>query len=89
MRTDPVALTIAPDDDALDAMSIMQRTGVRSLMVTSGDGLIGTISLSDLLRFLDPKLDLEGGDESRPRAESEENTRSKEFLATAESRRMI
>jgi len=66
MRRDLTALTISPDADALDALSKMQRNGVTCLLVTAGDRLVGVISLSDLLRFLDLKLDLEGADDSRP-----------------------
>jgi predicted transcriptional regulator len=62
MRTDLAALTTSPDADALDAMSQMQRSGVSSLMVVAGEHLVGMISLSDLLRFLDLKLGLEGMD---------------------------
>jgi CBS domain-containing protein len=89
MRTDLAALTIAPDADALDAMSKMQRTGVSSLMVTTGDRLIGIISLSDLLRFLDLKLDLEGGDASGPKPELEEDRPSEPLFASGESRKRI
>ena len=55
-------LTIAPDADALDALSKMQRNGTTCLLVTEGDRLVGTIGLSDLLGFLNLKLDLEGAD---------------------------
>lgn len=64
MRHDLTALTISPDADALDALSKMQRNGVTCLLVTAGDRLVGMIGLSDLLRFLDLKLDLEGADDS-------------------------
>jgi len=66
MRHDLTALTISPDADALDALSKMQRNSVTCLLVTAGDRLVGVIGLSDLLRFLDLKLDLEGGDDSGP-----------------------
>ncbi len=64
MRHDLTALTISPDADALDALSKMQRNGVTCLLVTARDRLVGMIGLSDLLRFLDLKLDLEGADDS-------------------------
>ena len=38
----------------------MQRTGSSRLLVTEGDRLLGIVSLKDLLRFLDLKLELEG-----------------------------
>ena len=72
MRSDLSALSIAPNADALDAMGKMQRSGVSSLMVTAGDRLIGIISLSDLLRFLDLKLNLEGGENGGPKRDPEE-----------------
>jgi Zn-dependent protease/CBS domain-containing protein len=84
MRTDLEALTVAPDADAMDAMSRMQRSDVTSLMVTDGDRLIGVISLSDLLRFLDLKLDLDGGDVSRPGSETGA-TRCPNVLSGSES----
>jgi CBS domain-containing protein len=59
MRRDLDALTIAPDDDALQALAKMQRAGSSRLLVTEGDQLIGILSLKDLLRFLDLKLRLE------------------------------
>jgi len=64
MRHDLAALTISPDADALDAFSKMQRNGVSCLLVTQGDRLVGMIGLSDLLRFLNLKLDLAGGDDN-------------------------
>jgi CBS domain-containing protein len=39
----------------------MQRTGSSRLLVTDGDRLVGILSLKDLLRFLDLKLELEDG----------------------------
>ena len=64
MQHDLTALTISPDADALDALGKMQRSGVSCLLVTLGDRLVGIISLSDLLRFLNLKLELEGMGES-------------------------
>jgi CBS domain-containing protein len=37
----------------------MQRSGSSRLLVTEGDRLVGIVSLKDLLRFLDLKLELE------------------------------
>ena len=37
----------------------MQRQGISRLLVTSGDELLGIVSLKDLLRFLDLKLEWE------------------------------
>jgi Zn-dependent protease/CBS domain-containing protein len=59
MRHDVAAVSIPPDADALQALSRMQQLGSSRLLVTEGDHLIGIISLKDLLRFLNLKLDLE------------------------------
>jgi len=54
------AMTIPPDTDALQALSIMNRTGSSRLMVVEDDRLVGIIALKDLLQFLSLKLALEG-----------------------------
>jgi Zn-dependent protease/CBS domain-containing protein len=59
MRHDVRALTIRPDADAVYALAKMQRTGSSRLLVTDEDRLVGIISLKDLLRFLNLKLELE------------------------------
>lgn len=59
MQSDFSAIAIAPDADALEALVRMQRNGSSYLLVTEGDRLVGTISLKDLLRFLDLKLELD------------------------------
>jgi Zn-dependent protease/CBS domain-containing protein len=59
MRQDVNALSVAPNADALEALGRMQRTGSSRLLVTDGDRLVGIVSLKDLLRFLDLKLELE------------------------------
>ena len=64
MRQDVDLLSIAPDADALEALGKMQRTGSSRLLVIDGHQLVGIVSLKDLLRFLDLKLELEGGDRS-------------------------
>jgi len=53
------AMTIPPDTDALQALSIMNRTGSSRLMVVEDDRLVGIIALKDLLQFLSLKLALE------------------------------
>jgi len=68
MERDLTALTIAPDADAVDALGKMQRSGVSCLLVTQGDQLVGIIGLSDLLRFLNLRLELDGVGESGPDA---------------------
>jgi Zn-dependent protease len=62
MESDLSALAIGPDADALEALVRMQRTGSNYLLVTEGGRLVGTISLKDLLRFVDLKLELGGGE---------------------------
>jgi Zn-dependent protease len=53
------AMTIPPDTDALQALSIMNRTGSSRLMIVEDDRLVGIIALKDLLQFLSLKLALE------------------------------
>jgi Zn-dependent protease/CBS domain-containing protein len=62
MERDWKALSIAPTDDALKALGMMQRTGLSRLLVVEGETLVGIVSLKDLLRFLHLKLELEGGE---------------------------
>ncbi len=56
----PSENTISPQADALEALSLMNRTGKTRLMVVENDRLVGVIALKDLLKFLSLKLDLEG-----------------------------
>ena len=70
MDHDLKKLTVSPDADALVALETMQRTGMTRLLVTEGDRLVGILSLSDLLRFLSLKMELEGSDESDAWAEN-------------------
>ena len=69
MRQDVNALSVAPNADALEALGRMQRTGSSRLLVTDGDRLVGIVSLKDLLRFLDLKLELEDGERYPPSPE--------------------
>jgi Zn-dependent protease/CBS domain-containing protein len=50
---------ISPDTDAMKALSLMNKTGRSRLMVVDGDRLVGVITLKDMLKFLDLKVDLE------------------------------
>ncbi len=54
--------TIGADTDAVQALSIMNRTGNSRLLVTEGDRLVGVIVMKDMLKFLSLKLDLEAGE---------------------------
>jgi Zn-dependent protease/predicted transcriptional regulator len=53
--------TVSPDTDAMDALSLMQRTGRARLLVVEDGQLIGVVALKDLMDFLNLKLDLEAG----------------------------
>jgi len=53
--------TIAPETDAMKALSIMHQTGKSRLMVVESNRLVGIVVLKDLLKFLSLKLDLEEG----------------------------
>jgi Zn-dependent protease/predicted transcriptional regulator len=56
--------TVAPDTDAMKALSIMSRTNNSRLLVVEGEHLVGIVTLKDLLKFLNLKLDLEGEESS-------------------------
>ena len=60
MEHDLKTFTIPPDADALEVLGKMQRSGAMRLLVAEGDRLVGIISLNDLLRFLNLKIELEG-----------------------------
>jgi Zn-dependent protease/predicted transcriptional regulator len=51
--------TVSPNTDAMQALAIMSRTGNGRLMVVDDGRLVGIVTLKDLLKFLDLKLDLE------------------------------
>jgi len=57
--------TINPGDDAVQALSQMNRTGNSRLMVVEGERLLGVVTLKDMLQFLSLKLDLGAIDEER------------------------
>ena len=52
--------SIAPDADALSALSAMSRNGVSRLLVVEGETLRGVLALKDLLDFFAMKIELEG-----------------------------
>jgi Zn-dependent protease/predicted transcriptional regulator len=54
-----VDTTVSPGTDAMKALSLMNRTGRSRLMVVDGDHLVGVITLKDMLKFLNLKIDLE------------------------------
>jgi CBS domain-containing protein len=51
--------TIAPDADAIKALSLMSRTGTSRLLVKEGDRLVGVVSLKDMLQFLSLRVELD------------------------------
>jgi Zn-dependent protease/predicted transcriptional regulator len=51
---------VPPNTDAMQALALMNRTGNGRLLVVDGEHLVGIVTLKDLLKFLDLKLDLEG-----------------------------
>jgi Zn-dependent protease/CBS domain-containing protein len=54
--------TISPDLDAMEAFSIMSRTGNSRLMVAEDHRLKGVVTLKDIMKFLSVKLDLDEPD---------------------------
>lgn len=51
--------TIAPTSDAMDALSQMSHNGAHRLMVVGDGRLVGLLSLSDLVKFIALKVELE------------------------------
>jgi Zn-dependent protease/CBS domain-containing protein len=66
MERDLRDVTVTPNADALEALGKMQRSGYSRLLVVDGGRLAGIISLKDLLRFLQLKLELDGEDADEP-----------------------
>lgn len=51
--------SVPPDMDAMEALSLMNRTGRARLLVVENGELVGIVALKDLMDFLNLKLDLE------------------------------
>lgn len=68
-RRDLSTAAVSPDTDALEALRRMQQSGLSRLLVIENGQLVGIISLKDLLRFLNLKLELEGEGESEGASE--------------------
>jgi CBS domain-containing protein len=51
---------VSPHTDAMDALSLMSRTGNSRLLVVDHKHLLGIVTLKDMLKFLALKIDLEG-----------------------------
>jgi Zn-dependent protease len=60
MRSCSAENTVPSDTDAMDVLSLMNRTGNSRLLVTENGRLAGIIALKDMLGFLSIKIDLEG-----------------------------
>lgn len=63
-RTCAAANTVTPDTDALQVLSLMNRTHISRVMVAEDGKLVGILSLRDLLRFLAIRMELDGDDKA-------------------------
>lgn len=78
METELDGLRISPATDAMEALERMQRTGSSRLLVLEGEQLVGIVTLKDLLRFLNLKLELEDQSENHsPEAAPAHDTEKK------------
>ncbi len=50
---------VAPQTDAMKALSIMTRTGASRLLVATGNRLVGILALKDMLEFLSLRVEAE------------------------------
>lgn len=57
-------ITVSPETDALEALSLMSRSGSSRLLVVENDHLVGLLSLKDLMSVLSLKMELENPDEA-------------------------
>ena len=69
MQPCSAATAIAPDTDAMEVLSAMNRTQNSRFLVMEGDRLVGVVTLKDMLKFLSLKLELEESEkvDLRPR----------------------
>jgi predicted transcriptional regulator len=51
--------SVSSQTDAMQALSLMHRTGNSRLMVVDNNRLLGIVTLKDMLKFLSLKIDLE------------------------------
>ncbi len=56
--------TVGPDDDAMEALARMTKSGNSRLLVVEDDRLLGILSLKDLLELFRHKIELEDLDET-------------------------
>ena len=78
MTPDVGPVSVTADADALEALEKMQRTGSSRLVVTHGNQLVGIVSLKDLLRFLNLKLELQDGEDILPQHGDSRRERTRE-----------
>ncbi len=57
--------TIAPSSDSIQALGKLSQAGVSRMMVVDGERLVGLLSLSDLMKFIALKMELEDVDGAR------------------------
>jgi CBS domain-containing protein len=60
MAADLAPVRTAAEADAAEALAQMQRSGQTRLFVVEGGSLVGILTLTDLLDFLELKIELEG-----------------------------
>lgn len=51
--------TVSPDTDAIEALSLLNRTGRSRIVVVENDKVVGILTLKDLMHFLSLKVDLD------------------------------
>jgi Zn-dependent protease len=56
---------VAPGSSAMEALSLMNRTGASRLLVADGDSLSGILSMKDVMRLLQIRLQLQAGTAAR------------------------
>jgi CBS domain-containing protein len=61
-------VTLAPDDDILDAARLMGERKIRHLPVLEGENLLGMVGIREVVRALVERLWRTGDDEARDRA---------------------
>ena len=55
--------TVPPEMDAMQALSLMSRTGASRLLVADGDRLLGILALKDLMKLFSLKMELGDDDD--------------------------
>ncbi|TNE56515.1 MAG: site-2 protease family protein [Alphaproteobacteria bacterium] len=50
--------SVRPDTDSMQALALMTRTGRNRLLVVEGDQLMGLVTMKDLMRLFEMKIDL-------------------------------